>query len=139
MSRPKCCRRISGKPACSVFMPIGVTVQPVEEILLSIDEFEAIRLADLEGLYQESGAERMSVSRQTFGRILESARRKVATAIVSGYTLRIAEERDWTGPLRVLECLRCACVWKSSAGEGCPRCSSPGFECLGEKLHQGLA
>ena len=54
-----------------------------------MDEFEAIRLADLEGLYQEQAAERMNVSRQTFGRIVEAARRKVAQALFDGLALRI--------------------------------------------------
>jgi len=52
-----------------------------------VDEFEAIRLADLEGLYQEPAAEKMSVSRQTFGRIIESAHQKVAEALVRGKAL----------------------------------------------------
>lgn len=132
MSRPKCCRRISGKPACSVFRPMGAPDEPAEEVVLSIDEFEAVRLADLVGLYQEGGAERMSVSRQTFGRILESARRKIASAIVCGYTLRIAEAGAGRGEQRILECRRCACVWTASAGigvEGCPRCRGPVSEC----------
>ncbi len=56
---------------------------------MSLDEFEAIRLADHEGLYQEEAAGRMDVSRATFGRILDSARGKVADAIVNGKALRI--------------------------------------------------
>jgi ArsR family transcriptional regulator len=61
----------------------------LEEVVLSVDEFEAIRLADLEGFYQELAAKKMSVSRQTFGRILESAHRKVAEALVRGKALKI--------------------------------------------------
>lgn len=57
--------------------------------MVSLDEFEAIRLADLEGLYQEEAAARMNVSRPTFGRIIESARRAVAEALVLGKQLRI--------------------------------------------------
>jgi hypothetical protein len=56
---------------------------------LYLDELEAIRLADLEGLYHEQGAERMGVSRATFGRILEGARRKIAGVLVQGQALRI--------------------------------------------------
>jgi predicted DNA-binding protein (UPF0251 family) len=89
MARPKCCRRISEQPACRVFKPAGVPFSILEEIVLSMDEFEAIRLADLEGLYQEQAAERMNVSRQTFGRIVEAARRKVAQALFDGLALRI--------------------------------------------------
>jgi len=56
---------------------------------MSLDEFEALRLADLEGLYQEQAALRMNVSRPTFGRIIDSAHRKVAEVLVHGKALRI--------------------------------------------------
>ena len=57
---------------------------------MRLDEFEAIRLADLEGLYQEAAAERMGISRATFGRILDSAHRKVAEVLAGGRCLRLA-------------------------------------------------
>ena len=71
------------------FKPAGVPGRALEEVVLSLDEAESIRLADLEGLYQEAAAFRMGVSRQTFGRIVEAARRKVADAIINGKLLRI--------------------------------------------------
>jgi predicted DNA-binding protein (UPF0251 family) len=71
---------------------------------MTLDEFEAIRLADLEGLYQEQAAGRMQVSRPTFGRIIESAHRKVAEALVQGRALVI--RGGFAHP----------------AGERCPRC-----------------
>jgi len=61
-----------------------------------LDELEALRLADLEGLYQEQAAEKMGVSRPTFARILESARKKVAEALVKGKGLVIGG-----GPVKV--------------------------------------
>lgn len=61
----------------------------LEEVVLHVDEYEALRLADLEGLYQEEAALRIGVSRQTFGRLIESARRKTADAVVNGKALRI--------------------------------------------------
>ena len=61
----------------------------LEETLLNIDEYEAIRLADYRGLYHEKTAEQMGISRPTFGRILDSARRKVADAIINGKALQI--------------------------------------------------
>jgi hypothetical protein len=72
-----------------VFHPAGIPARDLGEIVLALDEFEAIRLADLEGLYQEQAAERMSVSRPTFGRILAAAHRKVAEALAHGKTLKI--------------------------------------------------
>ena len=61
----------------------------MEEIQLSIEELEALRLAHLEALYQQEAAERMLVSRATFGRILESAHKKVTKALVQGCALSI--------------------------------------------------
>ncbi len=89
MARPKCCRRIHGEPNCKIFKPVGVPVSSFEEVVLSIDEFEALRLADLERLYHEQAAEKMGVSRQTFGRIIELARSKLAKVLVEGLALRI--------------------------------------------------
>jgi uncharacterized protein len=89
MARPKCCRRISSSPGSSYFKPRGIPLTALEEVVLDADEFEAIRLADLEGLYQELAAEKMSVSRQTFGRIIKSAHKKVAEALVRGKALKI--------------------------------------------------
>ncbi len=89
MPRPQCCRRIAGKPTASIFKPAGIPARYLDEIVLTLDEFEALRLADIDGLYQEQAAIRMNVSRPTFGRILEVAHRKVAVALVSGKALRI--------------------------------------------------
>ena len=61
----------------------------LEEILINLDELEAMRLADYEGLYHENAALKMSVSRPTFGRILGEGRRKVTTALIEGKALRI--------------------------------------------------
>ena len=63
---------------------------------MTLDEFEAVRLADLEGLYQEQAAEQMKVSRPTFSRIIDSAHRKTADALVHGKALRIEG-----GPVRI--------------------------------------
>lgn len=73
----------------SAFKPAGVPAHELGRVVLGFDELEAIRLADLDGLYQEAAALRMGVSRQTFGRIVESARRKVADAIINRKYLRI--------------------------------------------------
>lgn len=89
MARPKTCRQIAALPGSSLFKPAGIPVCSLGETLLSVDEFEALRLADYEGLYQEQAAARMGVSRQTFGRIVETARKTVARALVEGLVLRI--------------------------------------------------
>jgi len=89
MPRPPNCRRIAGKPRACVFKPAGVPACRLQWLNLTLDEFEALRLADLDGLHQERAAVRMRVSRQTFGRIVENARRKVARALSSGMALNI--------------------------------------------------
>ena len=89
MPRPFCRRRVAGRPAVSIFKPIRIPVDQLEEVVMTLDEFEAIRLADLEGLYQEQAAEAMRVSRPTFSRIVESAHRKIADALVHGKALRM--------------------------------------------------
>jgi predicted DNA-binding protein (UPF0251 family) len=87
--RPFCRRSIAGRPAAPVFKPAGIPARDLEEVVMTLDEFEAVRLADLEGLYQERSAEQMNVSRPTFSRIVDSARRKIADALVHGKALRI--------------------------------------------------
>lgn len=89
MARPPCCRRVEGKPIVSVFKPAGVPMRGIGEVSMTLDEFEAVRLADLEGLYQELAASRMGVSRSTFSRIVDAAHRKIAEAIVNGKALKI--------------------------------------------------
>ena len=89
MPRPPCCRRIDGKPVAFAFKPTGTPACELEEVVLALDEFEAIRLADYNGLYQEQAAEKMAVSRPTFGRIIEAAHKKIAEALVLGKLLKI--------------------------------------------------
>jgi uncharacterized protein len=89
MSRPKKCRCINCSPNSSYFKPKGIPLVQLEEVLLNLDELEAIRLADHEALYHEEAASRMSVSRATFGRILDSARSKIADALINGKALKI--------------------------------------------------
>lgn len=89
MPRPKCCRQIGAMPESTCFQPEGPASSSLDEVLLTLDEYEAIRLADLYGLYQENAALRMNISRQTFGRIIEAAHRKVADVLVNGKVLKI--------------------------------------------------
>ncbi len=76
-------------PQVTYYKPRGIPMTELQCIELTVDEFEAIRLTDCEHLYQEQAAERMNVSRQTFGRILDAARAKVADVIVHGKALLI--------------------------------------------------
>jgi predicted DNA-binding protein (UPF0251 family) len=89
MPRPTTPREIETPPLSTWFKPTGVPMRDLEEVVLTFDELEALRLADAEGLYQEQVAEQMKVSRPTIGRILASARRKVAEALVQGKAIRM--------------------------------------------------
>jgi uncharacterized protein len=128
MARPRCCRRIAGEPVYQVFKPAGIPSSMLEELVLSIDEFEAVRLADLEGLYQQQAAERMKVSRATFGRIIEAARKKIARALVEGLALRIEGVPAQLPSGKILGCAACGHAWEQPCGRGrpqaCPVCSS---------------
>jgi predicted DNA-binding protein (UPF0251 family) len=131
MPRPRCPRRVAAPPRCSYFKPAGVPLSRLEETVLSVDELEALRLADLEGLYQDDAAGRMGVSRPTFARIVQAARRKVAAALVQGRALRVGG-----GPVafvgeRRFHCATCRHDWSLSFGTGrpsaCPSCGSGTF------------
>jgi len=128
MARPCRCRRVFGRPPWSLFQPAGESWETVGQIVLTLDELEALRLADLEGLYQEQAAERMNVSRQTFGRIVESARKKVAQALVEGKALRIEGGVVEVVPMRKFLCYDCKKEWEVPYGTGrpevCPQCGS---------------
>lgn len=92
MPRPRKCRRIEGCPRALFFKPHGIPLRELTETYMPMDGFEALRLADYEGLGMEEGAQRMHVSRHTFGRILADARRTVARALVEGLALYIASD-----------------------------------------------
>ncbi len=87
--RPFCPRRIACWPEATYFKPAGVPLRVLAEVTLKLDELEALRLADLNGMYQEQAAQRMKISRPTFARIVEAARRKVADVLVNGKALRV--------------------------------------------------
>ena len=89
MVRPKNCRRIWKLPECTYYKPVGVPMRQLRHVELTFDEVEAVRLCDLGGMYQSEAAEKMNVSRQTLGRILESAHKKIADALIGGKALKI--------------------------------------------------
>jgi len=89
MPRPRKCRRIERSPKVDYFKPRGVPMTDLTEVYLTLEGLEALRLSDLLGLAAGEAAERMGVSRHTFGRMLAEARRAVAGALVEGQALRI--------------------------------------------------
>ena len=89
MPRPRNCRYVERKPCVTYFKPRGIPMTELTQAVLTVEGLEALRLADLEGLTTGEGAERMRVSRHTFGRTLGEARRAVADALVNGRALCI--------------------------------------------------
>jgi predicted DNA-binding protein (UPF0251 family) len=89
MPRPRRRRRVRFRPDITFFRPEGVKESYLEESILTVDEFEAVRLKDLEDLDQEEAAKKMNISQPTFHRLITSARKKIADAIVKGKAIKI--------------------------------------------------
>ena len=89
MTRPKKCRRIAFMPGVNYFKPAGIPMRFLDEVRLSFEETESIRLKDIEGLDQQQCAKMMNISRPTFQRVLGSARKKIAGALLNGKAIRI--------------------------------------------------
>ena len=89
MPRPQDNRIVHEPPLFTEFKPIGIKGQDIEQILLTLDEFEAFRLADYNGLSHAEAAEEMEISRSTFTRLIEKARKKIAGLIIQGKMLSI--------------------------------------------------
>lgn len=118
-------------PQVTYFKPAGVPARLLEGVALSVEELEAIRLKDVEGLQQEECAEKMHISRPTFHRVLESARRKVADVLINGKALRI-EGGNFALASQRFRCHRDGHEWRvpfEAMASGlplvCPRCDSP--------------
>jgi predicted DNA-binding protein (UPF0251 family) len=92
--RPRKKRCCEGGCLCQAFKPNGIPLRNLRQITLFRDELEALKLCDLEGLFQEQAGERMGVSRGTVQRLLASARRKTADALVCGAALLIGDEEE---------------------------------------------
>jgi uncharacterized protein len=129
MGRPHIKRCVEYNPGVSYFKPRGIPMDVLEEIHLKVDEREALRLADLEGLSQEEAGKRMGVSRATFGRIVERARRTVADALINGKAIHVeGGNYEIISRKGLLECSKCGYEWheKSAADQSakCPSCNT---------------
>jgi predicted DNA-binding protein (UPF0251 family) len=140
MPRPPVCRRIAKHPEATYFKPRGIPLSELDEVVLGVDELEAMRLADKEGLYQDDAGERMQISRASFGRIVEAARRKVTEALVEGKALRIEGGNFVMAGMRTFRCSDCRHTWQVPFGTGrpgqCPACNGRDF-CRADKGRRG--
>ena len=89
MPKPKKERTVAALPAVTYFKPRGIPLSELEQTVLAVEEYEAVRLNDLESLSHEEAAARMNISRPTFTRLVGEAHRKIAEAIVHGRALCI--------------------------------------------------
>lgn len=106
MARPPKERRVEYIPEIKFFKPAGVPMRQINEVSLSFEEVEAIRLKDREGLTQAEAARRMEISRPTFQRVLTAARKKIAEALIMGKALRF-EGGDYRLARRHYRCSTC--------------------------------
>lgn len=127
MPRRSKCRRVGCDPSHTYFKPRGIPMTECDEVVLQLDELEAMRLADMESLYHEDAATRMGVSRQTFDRILQRAHTTVAQALVNGKAIHIDGGNIMLNK-RIFICSDCQHRWSLPFGTGrpdeCPGCKS---------------
>lgn len=137
MVRPRKPRFVENEPSSDYFKPRGVPASDLEEVRLSVEELEAVKLVDLKGLKQEEAAERMEVSRATLQRTLAGARGKIADALVAGKALGISGgDYVAAGPVSVrkFRCVSCGASWDEPFGTGIRACETPCRECGAETV-----
>jgi len=131
MPRPIKFRRVEFFPEDTYFVPWGKPKCDLEEVVLKVEELEAMRLKDIEELNQEECAERMQISRQTFQNIIDSARKKVAIALTEGKAIKISGGHYTTHFCKNI-CLDCGNVYEINYEQDkstCPKCGSNNVVC----------
>jgi len=132
MARPKKRRMVAFNPDINYFKPRGIPMRDLSEVRLTVDELEAIRLADLLGMSHEAAGRQMHVSRATFGRIIEQARKVVADALINGKAINVeGGNYKMVDRIRTFGCQKCNHRWVEPWGTGrpenCPRCNNEDF------------
>lgn len=152
MPRPRLRRRIASMPSVTYFKPAGIMLSQLGETIITVDEFEAVRLKDLLGLDQEEAAKKMNISQPTFHRLVLSARKKIAQALVEGKAIKIeggsykmmpiqpgagrgrrgmgGRGAGFGGPAQTCVCSACGFQKPKVRGlpcikEKCPKCGAP--------------
>lgn len=131
MSRPRRIRKIRNQPRIRCFKPEDDEKEPLSVIEITIDEFEAIRLRDYHDIQQKKSAELMEISQPTFHRIISSARKKIARALIEGSTIIITGD-DFMTENKEYKCNVCAFKWSSpkKVYEKCPDCDSENIQTI---------
>ncbi len=138
MVKPRKKRNVMYPPRALYFKPQGAP-RVLPDVSLTIDEYEAVRLADYKKLKQEQAAALMNISRPTFTRLIESARKKIAQALVTGKAIRI-EGGDFIFLKNRARCTSCGNIWEIEKGgpeKSCPSCLGEKVEDIGKILNKG--
>lgn len=126
MPRPKKERIVHTPPFFTEFKPLGVPAKNLESCQLTLDEYEAFRLADHIGLSHDEASEEMEISRSTFTRLIEKARKKIAELVVEGKLLTI-EGGNIHFRENIIRCKSCEHMFKinfNQSLDACPECGS---------------
>ena len=146
MAKPKKERQVQYPPTVVFFKPQGIPLVQLQQVILNVDEYEAIRLVDYDGLDQEKAAEKLGISRATCARIVEGAHKKIAEAITQAKAIRI-EGGSFVLKKNLMRCMECGRVWETTVKSGdkngkkvakqnpaCPQCSGSRLLNLGEAV-----
>lgn len=144
MPKPKKERKVQFPPTITYFKPQGIPMVQLQQVVLNVDEYEAVRLVDYENMDQEAAAKKLGISRPTCARIVAEAHRKIAEAITTGKAIRI-EGGNFRLVQNMMRCRNCGTSWrvkrKSAANVGhqgkdvaCPECESSNAIDLGKAL-----
>ncbi len=136
MPRPKKQRTVFKPPLFDRFKPAGIRGSVLQRIDLTIDEYEAIRLADYLGYNHLESSKIMNISRSTFSRLVDNARHKVAEFLMEGKELFIVGG-NFRFARRLAKCLDCGQIYDLDEYRGCPNCSSQRFIPLEESFGRG--
>ncbi len=128
-------RRIASPPRFSNYKPSGIPRTSLKQIVITLDEYEAFRLADYTGLDHLEASVKMGISRPTFSRLIEKARHKIAQAIIDGHELIIEGGNIdfYQGMYRCRDCGDEQTHPMNETVEDCPECGSEDIEDLTTK------
>jgi predicted DNA-binding protein (UPF0251 family) len=132
MPRPKNNRFVYEPPLITEFKPVGIAARSLKQNMLSLDEYEATRLADLMEMSHEEAAREMGISRSTFSRLVARARKKIGDSIVNGKVLKIGGGNIHFRN-NVIRCMNCGNIFKTKMNSNflaCPSCYSTNLQNL---------
>lgn len=140
MVKPRKKRNVLYPPWTYYFKPHGhKPFEPGDEVIMTIDEYESIRLADHENLKQKEASKKMNISRPTFTRLVGGARKKIADAMVNGKTMKI-EGGSYVFLRNRLVCMSCGNIWDTDKRKNehtCSACNSHRIDDIGRRFGRG--